>query len=93
MRFGESYRITHPVELHGKGGERIHIADITLADDRTIEDFANAAYRSAHLSLKRLMVPYWRIVVIAGDGRENGFGLSKLVKLTLPKPDKYRGQK
>ena len=66
---------------HLVGDLRMPIGKITLTEDKTVEDFANAAYKQASGSLKRLMQPKWKIEITDKHGQSHSFGLEKWNKL------------
>lgn len=72
------------------GDMRMAIGPITLKAADPIEKFAQAAYRQAQGSLKRLMQPKWRVVIVDERGQEHGFGLDKWNKLVDGREEETR---
>jgi hypothetical protein len=74
---------TCKVVLVDNDGVRYPLGDFTLTEPEpgpSIDDFADAAFKSARASLARLMVPQYRLIVTDGD-REQGYGLDRWIKL------------
>lgn len=74
---------TCSVTLVGSDGTRLPVGDFTLTEKKpgpTIDDFADAAFKTARSSLARLMIPQYRLVVKDGEV-EQGYGLERWVKL------------
>lgn len=74
---------TASVRLDGDSIKSMALGDITLTlpdPGPTPDNFADAAFRENAGSLRRLMAPYYRIVVVYPE-REYIFGLTRWIKL------------
>lgn len=70
------------VDVEGKG-TRLKVGDIYLRlphPGPRLEDFADAAFKSARASLNKLMVPDYVLIVIDGS-EEARYGLGRWIKL------------
>lgn len=82
---GKIERITKTckVVLASNDGTRYPVGDFTLTEKDpgpTIDNFADAAFKTARASLARLMTPQYRLIVIDG-AIEQGYGLDRWIKL------------
>ena len=69
--------------LDGDSIKRMDMGEITLTAPHpgpTPDNFADAAFRQNAGSLRKLMVPYYRVVVITPE-REYSYGLDRWIKL------------
>lgn len=73
--------LTREAFLVSDDGVRLSLGKFELDEDCTVEQFANAAYMANRGSLKKLMVPKYRIILEGPDGQQDSFGLDHWIKL------------